>query len=149
MRICLGLLLGAALASNGCSFTFVHGPPANHQRLAFFDCSSGSGLPIIDTIVALAMVGETSDATGSASSGLTSSSKANVAIFAAQAALFGASALYGFKKTADCRDAQAALALRTPRAPAQPVMNAPPIDPWTGQPGAFEPPAPPPPPAAR
>jgi hypothetical protein len=130
------------LGLGGCSFAFVHGPPAGHQQMRFFDCSTSNVLPFVDTLLAAGAVGETLDAT--TGSGAFNTSKAAIATFAVEAAVFGASAVYGFKKTSDCRDAQTALLMRTPPVPAGPYLVAPPpVDPWTGRPVT----SPPPPPA--
>jgi hypothetical protein len=119
-----------ALTLGGCSFAFIHGPPANHRQMRFFDCSTSNVLPFLDTVMAAGAVGETLDAvTGSPT---TTTSKTELATFAVEAALLGASAVYGFTKTSDCRDAQAAMLARTP--PVGPYMLAPPpIDPWTNR----------------
>jgi hypothetical protein len=135
------LMLAFAWSLGGCSFAFVHGPPANHRNMAFFDCSSSNALPVIDGLLTAAALGETLDATS-----INTTSKAELAIYAGEAALFAASAIYGFKKTSDCRDAQAAMLARTPLRPVGPTLAPPPpIDPWTGRPVPVAPFAAPPP----
>jgi hypothetical protein len=129
----LRLLVGAvvALALNGCSFAFVHGPPANHRTMPYFDCTNSNVLPVMDGLVAAAATAATVDAM----TGNISTRKADMIGYGIDAALFGASAIYGLSKTADCRAAQAALVARIPLAPLQPYMAPPPpIDPWTGRP---------------
>jgi hypothetical protein len=136
-------LVSAALALGlgGCSFAFVHGPPANHRQMRFFDCSTSNALPLLDSVMAAGAVGETLDAvTGSA----TTMNKTELATFAVEAAILGASAVYGFTKTSDCRDAQAAMLARTPLTPVGPYMLAPPVDPWTNRSIQAAPPPPPP-----
>jgi hypothetical protein len=121
-------------AASGCSFAFVHGPPANHRQLPFFDCTTSNILPALDGLLGLVLVGETVDGTDS---GLSASTKTAIGVAVAEAVLFGASAVYGFKKTSDCRDAQNLLLMRMPP-PQAPSFAAPPpappIDPWTGRP---------------
>jgi hypothetical protein len=133
LRLRLRLLAGAigVLTLSGCSFAFVHGPPANHRRMSFFDCTSGNVLPVVDALVTAASVA----ATAGAASGDASTRKADMIGYAVDAALFGASAIYGFSKTSDCREAQAELIARLPPTPLEPYMAPPPpVDPWTGRP---------------
>ena len=52
-RLLFGLWGLAGLCSTaGCSFLFVHGPPPDHERLPFFDCSSSNVLPVLDALYA-------------------------------------------------------------------------------------------------
>ncbi len=137
----------ALTALGGCSFAFVHGPPPDHERLASFDCSSSNALPVLDALYA-GIAAADAVAAGSGSQVFTSSpssAKAETIAFAAEAALVGASAVYGFKQTSDCRKAQLLLANRAAResampafapAPRVPSPTPPPIDPWTGRPAA-------------
>ena len=130
------MLLALVCALSGCSFAFVHGPPANHRQMPFFDCTTSNVLPALDGLLGLVTAGETIDSATSPSSTLSTSPKTAIAIVAAEAVLFAASAAYGFKKTSDCRDAQNAMLLRMPPPRADPYTAPPPppIDPWTGQP---------------
>ncbi len=129
-------LLALVCSLTGCSFAFVHGPPANHRQLPFFDCTSSNILPALDGLLGLAIAGETVDSATTANSTLSSSPKTAIAIAAAEAVLFATSAAYGFKKTSDCRDAQNALLLRMPPPRVDPYTAPPPppVDPWTGRP---------------
>src|SRR5437773_8258805 len=44
----LRLLVTLSLVISGCSFTFSDGPPAEHARMPYFDCTSTYGLPVAD-----------------------------------------------------------------------------------------------------
>ena len=132
----------------GCSFAFVHGPPANHERLPYFDCTTSNVLPVLDTVFAGIAVADTIGA--ASGSQAFSSPKGEALFFAGEAVLVGASAAYGYSKTSDCRKAQD---LMFKRAATQPMMPAfapgpllppgpPPVDPWTGRPLVPPPPAP-------
>jgi hypothetical protein len=146
----LALFLSVAGGSAGCSLAFVNGPPPNHEKIAYFDCSTSNALPTIDLLFAGAA---TVDAIGGAAgtSGLPSN-RAELAVFGAEAAVFAASAIYGYGKTSECRKAQSDMLRRaalsptfaTPygygSAPSRPGFApspAVPYDPWV---------APPPPP---
>jgi hypothetical protein len=134
-----------------CSLAFVNGPPPNHQKLAYFDCSSSRALPTLDLLVAGAATVDAIPGVANSASSL-SSSRANLAVFGTEAALFAASAVYGYSKTAECREAQSEMVKRSAQTPtlAYPPGYGgpygrpapPPYDPWVAAP----PPAVPPPP---
>src|SRR3954471_13883154 len=42
-----GLLAG----TSGCSLLFVDGPPANHRKLNYFDCTSNNLAPVVDVVI--------------------------------------------------------------------------------------------------
>ena len=139
------LLALAALspALGGCSFAFVNGPPANHRTSPFVACTSGNGIPILDTVGAtIGLLDAVSFATNSTNDlSTTGSRKADAIAFGAGAALLAASAAYGFKKTSECREAQADLLRRTPVFTGAPGPFAPrvpqtPYDPWVAPPVA-------------
>src|SRR6187431_89630 len=47
-------VLGAmalSLASGGCSFLFADGPPARHEKMIYFDCTSTPGLEVADGVL--------------------------------------------------------------------------------------------------
>jgi hypothetical protein len=149
LRIPLARLAIAFLSTavGGCSFAFVNGPPPNHKTSAFFDCTSSNALPIIDSVVAAGALLDAVGAGAGSSSFVnndgtmsTSSARTSVAIaYGAGAALLAASAGYGFKKTSECRDAEADLIRRTPVSPVftgGPPLMAPrgPYDPWVAHP---------------
>ncbi len=145
-----------------CSFLFVHGPPAGHERMQYFDCSTSNVLPVLDAVYAgLVAVEAVAAATGSHGFPATSSGSTTAWVAAGEAALVGASAVYGFSTTSDCRQAQEAMLKRSQNrplggptfgpapAPTFAPPGARPVDPWTGRP--VGPPAPvyaPPPPSA-
>jgi hypothetical protein len=114
-------------ANAGCSFTFVDGPPAQHQTMPYFECSSGRGWPIVDGIIGASVaIGAASDLERAGTDG----GRADAVIGAAEAALFLASAAYGLSKTSACREAKEALLLRL-----QDRERAdPPPDPWAPPP---------------
>jgi hypothetical protein len=151
-RIFLVATLILASATGGCSFAFVNGPPPNHRQLSFFGCTSGNTIPTLDAAVsALAVVDAVLAGSGQTTTdSSTGSRKGDVITFAATAALLGASAAYGYKKTAECRDAEAELVRRTPPTPIfvpSPYRPPVPYDPWVPHP-AVAPVAPAAPPAA-
>jgi hypothetical protein len=146
-RLCAFLVALTPLP--GCSFAFVHGPPPGHEQLTAFDCSTSNALPVLDALWAGLSAAETvAAATGSPEF---KSPKTESFIYAGEAAVAAASAVYGFRKTSECREAQALLMKRAASQPAMPafapaprVPNAPaPIDPWTGRPVGAPPPPPP------
>jgi hypothetical protein len=126
----------------GCSFAFVNGPPPNHRTSAFFGCTSSNGVPMLDTIAAtLGLLDAVSFATGSGSdSNATTGSRTSSALAAgAVTAVFAASAAYGYKKTSECREAEADLVRRTPVFTGATGAFAPrapqaPYDPWVAHP---------------
>jgi hypothetical protein len=134
----------------GCSLAFVNGPPPNHQKLAYFDCSSSRALPTLDLLVAGAATVDAIPGVANSASGL--SNHTELAVFGTEAALFAASAIYGYSKTAECRQAQSEMVKRSAQTPtlAHPPgyggpygrSAPPPYDPWVAAP----PPAVPPPP---
>ena len=145
-RRVLGPLAIAALSTafGGCSFAFVNGPPPNHRTSAFFGCTSSNGVPMLDTIAAtLGLLDAVSYATGSGSDSntATGSRRDNAIAFGAVTAVLAASAAYGYKKTSECREAEADLVRRTPVFTGAPGPFAPrvpqaPYDPWVVHPPA-------------
>jgi hypothetical protein len=139
-----------ATAFGGCSFAFVNGPPPNHRTSPFFTCTSGNGAPILDTVAAtIGLIDAASFAADglSDSSTTTGSKTANMIVLGGGAALLAASAAYGYKKTSECRAAEADLLRRTPvyTAPSPFAPHAPqgpqappqvPYDPWVAHPAA-------------
>lgn len=111
----LACALIGACALQGCSFLFVHGPPANHPQLDSFDCTTSNVVPVIDgavagfetvrTIVAVA-------ADDSVYDNYPLSRGADIGIGVALTGLFVGSAIYGATKTGRCSDAKAALERR-------------------------------------
>jgi hypothetical protein len=143
----LALIFAVACSSAGCSLAFVNGPPPNHEKIAYFDCSTSNALPTIDLLLAgvatVDAIGGTAGASG------LPSDKAELAFFGAEAAVFAASAIYGYGKTSECRKAQNDMLKRAALSPtfASPygygsVPNRPgfapppaaPYDPWVAPP---------------
>jgi hypothetical protein len=153
LALCVALLTLSA----GCSFIFVDGPPANHKKLPFFTCTQSNTLPIVDLVIGGAMAASTVGELDSGSGTSSSMNTATVAVAVGEAALFAASAIYGFGKTSACREANVEMMARLPVGPTAPPSGfAPgyaaqpqvPYDPWVSPPpGAFAAPPQPPPPA--
>jgi hypothetical protein len=143
----LALILAIACSSAGCSLAFVNGPPPNHEKIAYFDCSTSNALPTIDLLFAGAATVDAIGGTAGAS-GLPSN-RAELAVFGAEAAVFAASAIYGYGKTSECRKAQSDMLRRAALSPTfaspygyAPAPNRPgfapppaaPYDPWVAPP---------------
>ena len=159
-----------SLASGGCSFLFADGPPARHEKMLYFDCTSTPGLEVADGVLGL----------GSALQGVAVLSQSESeferendggnrnAVAATNfvlAGVFVSSAIYGIVVTENCSDAKADLRQRiiererqraplppAPPAPAPAPVPAPAAAPPPAAPPPAEPPAPttaplPPPPA--
>jgi hypothetical protein len=144
-RVLAPLAIAAlSTAFGGCSFAFVNGPPPNHRTSPFFTCTSGNGVPALDTIAAaIVVLDAVSLATDPVVDSASSRSKTeNDIILGAGAAVLAASAAYGYKKAAECREAQADLLRRTPVFTGSPSPFAPrvprgpqaPYDPWVAHP---------------
>ena len=105
---------------------------------------------MLDTVAAtIGLLDAVSFATDSGSEGSTTtgSKMGNVIALGAGAALLAASASYGYKKTSECREAEADLVRRTPvftgaSGPFAPQGSQGPYDPWVAH-GPFAPGAPP------
>jgi hypothetical protein len=152
-RVASALLLSTVLS--GCSFLFVDGPPSSHKQLPYFECTSGKGWPTVDLVwgglsgaEALGVLSATSNSSSSASS----AGKTTAAILAGEAVLFIASAVYGYEKASDCREAKDALMNRLYRQQMGPGFGPgpgfapypPQPDPWATPPsGDFSSPNPP------
>ena len=119
------------LVSPGCSYAFVRGPSPSHQGTSSSEqvqagtapgCTSSNAVPILDTILGVALIGfgVTSVVVGSSggggtacpNTGCTGSFSPNPAVVlgvgvasAALGGLFLGSGVSGFGRTADCRSA--------------------------------------------
>ena len=150
-----------AAGSGACSYMFVDGPPEKHRQLPYFTCTTSRAWPVVDTVLSAAYA---IDAVGFASAASTqsgsSTSGTEVALIAGGAAvLFAASAVSGYGKASECREATEELQVRLTRmqpatgfgpGPQGPYPYQPPApyDPWvTPPPGSFA--APPPSPPAQ
>jgi hypothetical protein len=142
-------LLGAAglgAVNSSCSLVFIDGPPAEHAKMAYFDCTSTYGLPVADGLFALTgalgagvALGQSKQAYADKNSGASRNAAAGVDL--AFAGLGAASAVYGIVQTARCDSAKEDLKSRI-LAPALHRPQPPPPFPESA------PPPPPPPPLA-
>ena len=111
-RVGVAAIIAIVSLQSGCSFLFVHGPPSNHAQLASFDCSESNGWPIFDVIWAglnglgAATAGNTPDMTGNGGTSTGPSQGEVVAVGVTWLVVSGVSAIYGFSKTSECRDAK-------------------------------------------
>ena len=137
-----------ATASGACSYLFVDAPPERHRQLPYFQCTTSKAWPVVDTVVASAYAIDTAVFLGMA--GKSSSDRAAAGTLGigslAAAALFAASAVSGYGKVSDCREATEELQLRLMRmqpgpgaGPWQPPGLSPyppskPQDPWVTPP---------------
>jgi hypothetical protein len=151
-RPCLcTVALVTSVSTGGCSFIFSEGPPVQHQRLPYFDCSTSYAPPVLDTIWgglngigALVALGQT-DAEWNRNNGNNNRS-AVVGIGLGWLALSGASALYGYSKVGACHAAKEQLMLRLSRPSAPPSWPPPGYPP---PPPGYPPPSPQPVPAPQ
>jgi hypothetical protein len=136
-------LCALVLTGGGCSYAFVDGPPANHARLPYFECDSSKVWPVVDVVFAASLGIGTAGAISDGGSSSSSDGVTTAVVTAAEAALFAVSALSGYRKVAECREAKDQLIARAASAPqyaAAPSRRAPPPDPWvTPPPGLFAP----------
>jgi hypothetical protein len=132
------LLLAAG--SGACSFLFVDGPPEKHQQLPYFTCTTSRAWPVVDTVLgatyAIEAVGV--GAMSTRGSGSTAGSTAGAIAGGGLAALFIVSAVSGYGKASECRDAVADLQARAARMQLQNSMGY-----GAGPPGSptFQPPS--------
>ena len=110
MRLLLVLILSSVLPLAGCSFIFVDGPSSSRPPMVYPSCDEERTMPAIDIVIAGlygvgALVGATADTTDDYDT--TNDERAEtVTGMLIGAALFGASAWYGFSKTSSCRAAR-------------------------------------------
>jgi hypothetical protein len=119
----LVLLLPVLFSDVGCSYAFVHGPPAtqptfDNQRMvekSAPDCTSSNAAPILDTVIAvpvlglgvLAIVAGAGETCGSGCYGPNSGEAIAIgAALTGLGVLALSSAITGYGRTADCRRAQ-------------------------------------------
>jgi hypothetical protein len=146
MRVsCLSLV--ALLLGSGCSFVFSSGPPAEHQQMPYFDCTSTFGLPVADGFIATGgILGAVSTFRQSKQEFKDKNGKdanRNVAggINVATAVIAGASAIYGIVQANRCERAKEQLKQRI----MAPMLRAPQRPPTLPLPAPVLKPAPPPP----
>ena len=128
------LLLVSSLVP-GCSLMFAKGPPAGHEQLPAFPCTTSYAAPVVDTLwgglAGVNVLGQLAFEQGGEAVG-------TGLVFLG---LAGASAIYGYSKVGQCRDAQAELKLRGYRPPLPHPPAPPPRSSWDAPP--FPPPSPP------
>jgi hypothetical protein len=149
-----------AIVTSGCSFLFVSGPPANHTKVPYFECSSSNWAPIVDTVVAALQIANVvvaakdtdqqwhdmycapTDTTCNAPF----SRGAAIPAYIGFSALAAASLYYGYTRVAACKSAKDELATRAAVEP--PAGTWPPAPaPAAPAPAALAPAAPEPTPA--
>ena len=95
-----------AVSSNGCSFTWAEGPPAHARSGTPIDCTDSYTLPVLDTVFAI--VGGTMClfiySLGTALGG--SPKPAFYGLLGVTFVAPAGSAVYGYNKVGDCRDAR-------------------------------------------
>lgn len=132
-------------ALSGCSFVLVSGPPANHQQLPAFDCTTSRLGPALDTVwtilqalnlsVALSKTNQEWDDQFGGSPPFSRTTA--VPVYIALAGLGAAGMYYGFSRTGECREAKTELAGRQAQpngTGVQPGTWPPPNMPGSGQP---------------
>ena len=145
--------LAVFLALSGCSFAFVSGPPPDHARLSYFDCTTSRLAPVLDTVLTGLMalnvltLGAASDADWASSNhcnpgdpNCPAISRNGATIIDGALGIAGAAGMiYGFSKTGACREAKHEQALRG--SPQQPMPGSwPPPQGGQPQPGTWPPP---------
>lgn len=88
----------------------MQGPPDGHAKLRYFDCVSSTAAPVTDTVNAA--VNGLVVAFASAESGEAGAEPSTTLVFGGVAALYAASAIYGYISAADCDSAKQNLAAR-------------------------------------
>jgi hypothetical protein len=105
-RLALPALL--TLATTGCSFAFVKGPPRGHEEMAEFTCTESRAIPIFETIwTGLFVVGGISAlADQDEEQGWFEPTPEQVATVSLGISVpLGASAIVGFRRVNSCRAA--------------------------------------------
>ena len=155
----LVLVMSASIASSGCSYIFSKGPPDDHRRLRYFDCSTSYAPPVLDTIWAgLNGLGALNAASSSDAEWTSTYSRgATMAVGLVWLMLSGSSAFYGYSQVSSCNEARNQMIMRMnnrypnePRSwPPPPPRSFPPPAPAPADPPPEAPPAPQPaPPSA-
>jgi len=109
------LALLSVLSFQACSFAFVERAPAQATTLRYLDCTSSRTAPVLDTIgaglygvstgIAISVSGHEFERYGV-------SKLATIALNLGITALFGASAVHGYRETARCVEAKRGLSGR-------------------------------------
>ncbi len=99
----VGAMIFAVMLQSGCSFMFVEGPPAKHAERASFECSTSNAAPMVDTIsAAVNGLGVALAANEDRMLNREQDMKVNLTWLAVS----GISAIYGFRKVSQCKDAK-------------------------------------------
>jgi hypothetical protein len=109
-----------ALLGSGCSFAFVSGPPANHQKLAYFDCTSSNVVPVLDTIwtvlqtlnLVTAVAADDQKWNDTFNGKPPFSRGVAIPLYAVAAAAGGAGMWFGYTRVSECKSAKGELAMR-------------------------------------
>jgi hypothetical protein len=105
------------VATGGCSFLFVEGPPREHRQMAYFDCTESRLVPILETILVaaeglyLSAALRASDAEWEEDNDGLDRDDA-IALSVVRGSVFATSAVFGYVRSSDCREAKAELAIR-------------------------------------
>lgn len=145
----------ALFVLSGCSFAFVSGPPANYRQVPYFNCTESRVAPVLDTIWTALMVadvvtlGVQNDADWAKSNSCTPGdtncpaiSRHGAMTLDAVLGIAGAAGMvYGYSKTAECRQAKSEVMSR--QQPYQPMPGSwppPQGGQYPQQPGTWPPP---------
>lgn len=112
MKLTTMAMFCAAFIGSGCSFLFVNGPPAHHEQMRYFDCSSSNVIPVLDVIWA-GLNGLGAANAFSKDEDEMENRNTVIAVGFMWLAVSGASAIYGFTTVADCKGAKEKLMLRS------------------------------------
>ena len=138
----LAMPFAVLLSVPGCSYAFVHGPPVSRglseapappAQSRRDDCTSSNSAPVIDTVLAVPLLGAgvlsvvaAAESPESCTSWCIGPTKGEAALVAAGAlalgGLFLSSAITGYGRTADCRRLELALP-RGPRGSARHLLD--------------------------
>jgi len=125
------LLCGLPLTSTACGWIFVNEPPPNHERLNFFTCTQSRVAPGIDLVwtglVATVILGTLASSEADAQRDFGVGKAGVVAIYGPSGVATALSAVSGFKKVNQYRDATALLMERLTR-PAEPPSATPSLE---------------------
>jgi hypothetical protein len=143
----MAVAVAIAAASGGCGFIFSEGAPVGYEKRAYFDCGESIAPPAVDIAGAALFA---LSATGASQDAHLADRSTVAATYAGFAALYMASAAYGFYAVHDCsaaKQARAAMQMQAHALPppygVPPYGEPPPL--WPPPPAAPPPPAPPPP----
>lgn len=106
-----------ALCLSGCSFLFVDGPPIGYEDMAYFQCTESKVAPGADTFAALFDVVMAAGYYSRASDAVYMEDAEQLesagALAIGAAAIWAASAIYGFSNVGQCIDAKTEIANRS------------------------------------